>query len=271
MVEAYFRPETLEEALALLGREKDARLLAGGSYLLSPQFRTTVMSAIAISSLLPHSIERTAGKVIIGAGLCFQDLADSGLVPEALKRAALGMANRNVRNRATVGGNIGADRSCSSLLPFFYAADAVYHVARVGAVRSGTDPVPAERWRDKPSGIITAVEFALPQGRGFAYGKYSRTSCDLALIGCTVRADLQAGRLDNLRIALGGLAPHVQRFPGLEASLEGKTFPPRAELEEMAMAFFAPIDDLRGSAAFKRRRAAVLIADLIGALKEQRP
>jgi CO/xanthine dehydrogenase FAD-binding subunit len=38
----------------------------------------------------------------------------------------------------------------------------------------------------------------------------------------------------------------------------------------MAQAFFSPIDDLRGSAAFKRRRAAVLLADLLGSLKERR-
>jgi putative selenate reductase FAD-binding subunit len=226
------------------------------------------MSAIAISSLLPHSIERTKDSIIIGAGICFQDLADSNLVPKALKQAALGMANRNVRNRATVGGNIGADRSCSSLLPFFLAAEAVYHRAGTSEPAS---PIPAERWREVPSGIITAVEFALPEGRTFAYGKYSRSACDLALIGCAVRADLGDGKLDNLRIALGGLSAHAQRFLGLEASLEGKEVPPRAELEAMAREHFSPIDDLRGSAAFKRRRAAVLLADLLDSLKERRP
>jgi len=262
MVHAYYRPETLEEAQMLLEREKDARLLAGGSYLLSPQFRDIPMSAIAVSGLLPHSIERREESLLIGAGVRFQDLADSALIPEALKHAALGMANRNVRNRATVGGNIGADRSCSSLLPFFFAAEAVYH-------RAGLNPISAELWREKPSGIITAVELALPEGRAFAYGKYSRSACDLALIGCAVRADLGSGRLDNLRIALGGLSAHVKRFPGLEALLEGKAVPPRAELEAMAASCFSPVDDLRGSAAFKRRRAAVLVADLVGSLKEQ--
>ncbi len=267
MVKAYFRPSSLEEALELLGQEKEARLLAGGSYLLSPQFKETPMSAIAVSGLLPHSVERKKDTIIIGAGICFQDLADSKLAPEALKQAALGMANRNVRNRATVGGNIGADRSCSSLLPFFLAAEAVYHRAAAPGL---ADSLPAERWRKDPTGIITAVEFALPKGRAFAYGKYSRSACDLALIGCAVRADLGAGRLDNLRIALGGLSAHAQRFPGLEASLEGKEVPPRAELEAIAGEYFSPIDDLRGSAAFKRRRAAVLLADLLGSLKERR-
>jgi len=263
MVHAYHRPETLEEALGLLEREKDARLLAGGSYLLSPPFKDKPITAIAISSLLPKGIERSAGSITIGAGLCFQDLADSGLVPQALRQAALGMANRNVRNRATVGGNIGADRSCSSLLPFFLAAEAVYHVA-------GSEPVPAERWRENPVGIITAVEFDIPEGRSFAYGKYSRSACDLALIGCAVRADMGAGRLDNLRIALGGLSAHVQRYLALEQALEAKPLPAKAEIEDLAEGFFSPIDDLRGSAAFKRRRAAVLLADVLVSLKEQR-
>ncbi len=264
MVYAYYRPETLEEARELLGREKDARLLAGGSYLLSPQFKDRPITAIAISSLLPKGIERSAGSITLGAGLCFQDLVDSGLVPQALRQAALGMANRNVRNRATVGGNIGADRSCSSLIPFFLAAEAVYH-------RAGSDPIPAERWRENPEGIITAVEFALTERRRFAYGKYSRSACDLALIGCAVRADMGAGRLDNLRIVLGGLSAHVQRYPAIEQELEGKPLPSKAEIENMAEDFFSPIDDLRGSAAFKRRRAAVLLADVLVSLKEQRP
>ena len=266
MVKNYLEPRDADEALALLSREENACLLAGGTYLLTSRFADRPITAISISSLLPKTIERSKDRIILGAGATFQEILDSAILPEALRRAALGMADRNIRNRATVGGNIGADKSCSSLIPFFLAAEASYR-------RFSASPIEAEEWQALPSvaekGIVEAVEFAVPASRRFAYGKYSRTSCDVAVLTCAVSADFEAGLPRRLGIAMGGLSPHSRRFPELETLFEGKKIPSRAEIEAAAAPLFAPADDARGSAAFKRLRAAVLLADVMSSLGER--
>ncbi len=61
-------------------------------------------------------------------------------------------------------------------------------------------------------------------------------------------------------IAVGGVAGKVVRLTGLEEQLEGKALPSRDELESMAKPLMSPMDDLRGSGAYKRHVASVLVA-----------
>lgn len=265
MVKAYFRPKSAHEALALLTSEENAVLLAGGTYLMTSQFASRPMKAIAISDLAPKSIERRGNTIAIGAGVTFQELADSEALPEALRSAALGMADRNIRNRATVGGNIGADKSCSSLLPFFLVANARYS-------RFSAPPISAADWQAAASaverGFIATIEFEAPASRRFAYGKYSRTSCDLAVITCAASAEPEGKGLRGLRIAMGGLSPHARRFPEIESLFNAASLPAKAEIEALVSPLFTPSGDARGSSGFKRLRAATLLADVLVSLEE---
>lgn len=268
MVKAYFRPKTAGEALELLSSEEGAVLLAGGTWLMTSQFTWRPMTAIAITTLVPKGIERHGDRIIIGAGATFQDIADSALLPAALREAALWMTDRNIRNRATIGGNIGADKSCSSLLPFLLVAEARYSRAQAPAVT-------AAEWQAASTaekGLIAGIEFELPASRRFAVGRYARSSCDVAVLTCAASAELgdvgHGGRaLRGLRIAMGGLSPHARRFPELESLFEGTPLPEKAAIEAAAAPLFTPVDDVRGSAAFKRLRAAALLADVLVSLE----
>ena len=218
MVNAYFRPKTAEEAARLLASEKDAVLLAGGTYLLTSQFAKKPMAAIAVSGLLPAAIERHDERVIIGAGATFQALVEACGLPKALRDAALAMTDRNIRNRATVGGNIGADKSCASLVPFFLVAEARY--SRVGALAVGAAEWQALAAEDR--GIAAAVEFAAPATRRFAFSRFARTSCDVAVLTCAASAVFEAGAARGLRIAMGGLGPPRAALPRAGAPLRGR-------------------------------------------------
>lgn len=266
MVNAYFRPKTAEEAAVLLASEKDAAILAGGTYLLTSQFAKKPMAAIAVSGLLPAAIERHGDRVIIGAGATFQALAEAPGLPRALRGAALAMADRNIRNRATVGGNIGADKSCASLVPFFLVAEARY--SRVGSLTIGAAEWQATAAEER--GIAAAVEFAAPPARRFAYGRYARTSCDVAVLTCAASAEFETAggglAARGLRIAMGGLGPRARRFPELERLFEGAALPGKAAIEAAAAPLFSPVADARGSAEFKRARAAALLADVLAEL-----
>jgi len=273
MVKAYFRPKSAQEALLLLSQEENAVLLAGGTYLMTSQFAESPMTAIAITGLVPKVIERHGDNIIIGAGATFQEIADSGLVPEALREAALCMADRNIRNRATIGGNIGANKSCSSLVPFLLVAEA--HYSRVGApALSASEWQAAAEAAATERGFVAALEFEAPPDRRFACGRYARTSCDVSVLTCAVSAELAAighGRpiLRGLRVAMGGLSPHARRFPEIERLFEASSLPAKAEIEAAAAPLFSPKSDVRGSADFKRYRAAALLADVLTSMEAQ--
>lgn len=247
MVNQYFKPKTLAEAIELLRADPKALALAGGTYLLTSQFHDARRTLVSLSDLLPNNIEWNVKTLYIGAQATFQDLMDSPFCPPVIKSAAAGMANRNIRNRASVGGNIGADKSCASLPPVFIAGDARYLLV-------GGTAVAAESWHGaahhRNDEIIEAVEIDFPDDRFFSYGKYSRTSCDLAVITCAVSATRATdGGFENLRIAMGGLSLHPRLFHETESLL--------------------PLADVRGSADFKRRRAAILLADVMATLGRQ--
>ncbi|NLJ47797.1 MAG: hypothetical protein GX430_14710 [Treponema sp.] len=263
MVVKYIRAASLDEAGRVLASDKRARILAGGTQLLTSEFRDREFVAVDVGSLLPRGLERTTeGLTRIGAGALFQDLAESPVLPGILREAALGMANRNVRNAATVGGNLGAARSCSSLIPAFLVLD-----ARV-RIHGTPEPRPLADWLAEPAGIVTWVEIPAAPGLRAAYDRWSRTACDISVLTCAAAYRLQDGSLRDLRIACGGLDARSRRFPELERLFEGRPLPGRDEAAAAVAPLLRPIDDLRGSAAFKRLRASELIAAALLAARE---
>mgnify|MGYP002348416080 CR=1 FL=1 len=299
MVKDYRKPTSLAEALALL-REPGAVALAGGTFALIGEEhgdRPDIALAVDVAELLPRSIARQGNggdsRLVIGAGVSFQELADAQLVPACLRAAALTMANRNTRNRATVGGNLGANKSCASLVPILLALDAVveYAVAAAGA-KAGAKPGPSgqeleldvkigplEQWLAEPRGILLSVAADLGAGLFAASGRASRTACDLATATVGVRYRLEgegsqaspAGALPagvprvprGLRVALGGFGPHARLYPEIAALFEGKPLPPKADIEAAVEPLLEARPDQRGGAAYKKRRGAVILADAL--------
>lgn len=321
MVTTLHRPHSPAEAIALLAGIPGSRPLAGGTWLLTSQFKDVPFEAVSVDGLLPSLIERipkeagAGGSVLvrIGAGATFQDIVDSPASPAFLVTAAGGMSDRNIRNRATAGGNIGANKSCASLIPAFMAAGARYRVlaarapepaspataeataeasatsvakaADAGAVAGSTSAtsadaaasavteflVSAKDWTlHSPFPLILSIEFDLEDGRYYACRRWSRTACDISVLTTAVSFRLEQGCVRDARIALGGAGPCATRFLSLETQLEGKALPDRKNLEQLfAELSGAPDsglsfrDDARGSAAFKRYRAACLVADAL--------
>jgi putative selenate reductase FAD-binding subunit len=270
-VERYLKAAGLGEALAAKRADPDALWLAGGTVLLAGDGRDKIESVIDIGSALGREIEYGEGELRIGAGATFQEIAESRAVPPCLAEAALSMVNRNTRNRATLGGNLGADKSCSSLIPILLALEAEVELV------SPSSPVPArmalEAWlagRDadgsagraaRATELALRVHAPMRASRRAAYRRWNRVSCDLSVLGAAAAFRLEGGRVVGLKLALGGLGPKARRFPAIEALFEGGPLPPRGEIERAVAPLLNPMDDLRASAAFKRLRGAQLIAD----------
>lgn len=289
MVENFLRPRDATEALGMLEANPRARFIAGGTYLLTGQFARESMDLVTLETVLPKAIgveQASQGKLLcIGAGATIRDLLDSSLVPGQLKKACLSMVDRNIRNRATVGGNIGADKSCASLVPLFIALGAAYRCAGgkdveaqawhlgMRAAGSAIHAAKASGLAQRPPRLVLQVLVPLEDGRLAAFDRYSRTGCDLSVLTCAVSLRKQAGNFDpaSLRICLGGLGPNAERYPGLEKDIAGLmkdgNLPSREGVEQAARRRLSARSDARGGAEFKVLRSAVLVADSLHALE----
>jgi probable selenate reductase FAD-binding subunit len=271
MVNEYLKPASLEAALDIMSAKPGAALLAGGTFILAGYLRgsgptspakATPETVIDIGPLLPGMVQKEAGHLFIGAGVSFQELSEANAAPAQLRAAALTMANRNTRNRATVGGNLGANKSCASLVPFFLATDAVVAVQQKDKKQI---EMPLASWLAAPQGIVLTVSFPLAAGMRAATARSSRTACDVATATAAVVYRLEGTIIRNLRIALGGFGPHARRWPELEARFEGKSLPSKADIEKEAAVFLCVRGDQRGSVDYKRLRGAALLADALHA------
>jgi len=284
MVKEYARPASIDDALGLYESIPGSVLLAGGTFLLAGySFGSQIVrnptaflakgdsraalsplklpeSVIDIGRLLPSHAERKGDVLSIGAGCTFQNLAESDSAPAVFRQAALSMANRNVRNRATVGGNVAANKSCASLVPLFLALDAEVEFA------SRRKPV-ARRlladWLKSPEGILLSVSVRLMSGMYASGKRYRRTACDIATATAAAVFTRDGNLLRNVRIALGGFGPAARRYPELEAALEGKASGTQSEIEALASRHLTAITDQRGSAEYKTKCGSVLLADAI--------
>ncbi|MBP7096024.1 MAG: FAD binding domain-containing protein [Spirochaetia bacterium] len=266
MVNEYLKPKTLDEALAALAVPGSVAL-AGGTWLLVGEehgTRPELGRVVDIGELVPSDIGRKGTTARVGAGATFQALADSPALPACLRKSALSMANRNTRNRATLGGNLGADKSCASLVPILLALDATLEYAVRGADgKAATKTAPLAAWLERKDGLALAVSFEAPAGLLAASGRASRTACDVATATVGAAYRLEGGAVKDLRIAMGGFGPRARRMPKLEALFEGKALPDKAGIEKLAEPLLDAISDQRGSAAYKKRRGAVILADAL--------
>ena len=270
-VQRFTKVSSVEEALSARRAEPAAVWLAGGTLLLAGDGRDRPQAVIDVGQALPRSVAREGGYLSIGAGATFQELAESKVLPAFLADAILSMVNRNTRNRATLGGNLGADKSCSSLIPILIALGAEVDVAshtlrtpaRVPLETWLAERVTSSMWDLRVYDLVIRVLLPLRPGTRAAYRRWNRVSCDLSVLGAAAAYDLVDGKIRNLRLALGGLGPKARRFPAIEALFEGSGLPAREKIETMVAPLLDPIDDLRASAAFKRMRGAQLVADAL--------
>ncbi len=262
MVPSYHRPASPTEAVQLKAKlGPGAVFLAGGTdvnCLHSPR----PAALIDLVGLGLDKIEVSANGLRLGAGVTFQQLIEHREVPQYLKTAAGQMANRNIRNRATIGGHVGANRSCADLIPALLAAEA--QVVRVDG------EMPLEKCLAGEPGLILAV--VVPKSaRTFGLAHQTRTAADISIITAAASVVRDGDRIGRPIVAIGGVAAHVVRLHTVEQALDGKALPSGEKLEAMIAGAVQPIDDLRGSAAYKRHLAAVLGARVIRAAAAATP
>ncbi|RME28448.1 MAG: xanthine dehydrogenase family protein subunit M, partial [Deltaproteobacteria bacterium] len=211
------------------------------------------------------------GSLRIGAATTMAAIARDPAVMErmgALSDAAGWMGSPQVRNRASIGGNLCNARPCADTAPPSIVGGAVLELRSV----RGTRKVPADGFMTgpgqtvrNPDELCVAVVFP-PSGRpaGSAFFTCTnRKAVEITITSAAAWIELEndGGPIASARVALGSVAPTPVRAPSAEAALVGRTPGNKvfAEAAAEAVRDARPIDDLRAGAQYRRWMVEVMV------------
>lgn len=263
----YFEPKTVTEALSILTRQAEsARVIAGGTdVLVDMKYKDTPASLVNIKRIPGLSFIRQNGKaLLIGPLTKIREIETNHLIRErfsALWDAARQFASLQIRNTATIGGNICRASPSGEMLPPLLVLGAKVRMA----FEDGEKSVPLESFFLAPGktllgsgGILTAIEIPYPAERSRSlYLKHAvRGAMDIAIAGVAILATPgpNADGFSDVRIGLGAVAPTPIRAQRAEGIVRGGSFGQK-ELQEAAKEAAAeskPITDHRGTAEYRR-------------------
>ena len=265
---AFYEPTTLAEASRLFA-EEHAQLLAGGTDLIigMKAYTETPQSVVSLQKIPGLAdITTDSDSINIGAMTKVRDVELSADILQhhtALAEGAAEIGSIQIRNLATLGGNIAHASPAADTVAGLLVADAQVDIASADGERS----VPINELFTGPGQTVLApgeiiTHFRLPSpASGSHYIKHKiREVMDLAFIGVAAAVNLDNGTITDARIGLAAVAPTPIRATEAENLLTGNA--PTPELIEQAGEAAAdgcsPISDLRCSAEHRREMVNVL-------------
>jgi carbon-monoxide dehydrogenase medium subunit len=270
----YAAPATVEEAIACLRRhaDDDAKVLAGGQSLIPlmklrfarPGYLVDINRIEALASL-----RHGGGGLRIGALVREADLDADPLVRRdfpVLRDATRVIADPVVRNLATVGGNLahGDPANDHPAVMIALGAEIVAHgPAGVRVIPAGEFFLGLFETALGPAEILTEIRVPPPRpGTGAAYAKFERQAGDFAIAGVAARVTVEGGTVTDARLVCTNVGATPRRAEAAERALVGHA-PTAAGARSAGQAAAGALDladDLRGSAAYKRRVVAAVTA-----------
>ncbi|WP_347488648.1 FAD binding domain-containing protein [Desulfoscipio sp. XC116] len=271
MLKDYLFPETVSEAVSILNnKEGQARIIAGGTDLLldipAGKIKTSNLVDISrISELSAITLEE--GMISIGAAVTHNRAAESELIREkaaALAQAASCVGSYQIRNSATVIGNVCNAQPAADTAVALVALGAVAEIAASG----GTESVPVEKMYagvgrstvDSSRQLVTKVSFpAAQKGQGTAFVRLQqRKALALPMLNVAAMVALEDGKFAWARISMAPVGPGPVRALNAEQILNGAEVTPEV-IEKAAQAALEQANPrssaLRGS---KEYRTSVL-------------
>lgn len=271
------QPQTLNEALDALGSGDAAvRPLAGGTDMIVDVRAGRAAPDVLVSLQKVRElrgIERANGSVRFGAATTLAEFLKHPLLLEhadVARQAAMVFASPLIRNLATVGGNIGSASPAGDLLPPLLALNAQVELVCAGGSRAlaldGFFVGPRKTAR-RPDELIAALTIPCkPRNSGAAFYKLGLRQADaISIVSVAVWIERDAERVRDVRIALGAVAPRPLRAYRAEEILRGPPWNPATveKAAQIASDECAPINDLRGSAAYRRRMVRVYVRRML--------
>jgi len=279
----YHRPTTLADALGMFSAASGAAVPYAGGTDLWPRWSRGLAAAPETIVDLKHvegliGVSRSNGLVRIGACTTMSDVSTSSDVLAAapvLGLAAGRIACPQVRNRATIGGNLcNASPAADTAIPLILL-DAVVELASIGRGKAvSTREVPIAEFFTGPGStvmapgeLLTCVRFKPIPEHGFAvWDKFgTRPAMEIAVASVGVALALDDGAITRARVAYGSVAPVPLRGSGAEAALVGQPLIESviAKAEDAARAEVSPITDVRASEGYRRDMVGVMLRRML--------
>lgn len=294
----YYKPQTINEAIELMGRLDHAQCVAGGTdvMVLVKQGKLAPSNMISLRNIKELRFVDVQSGLKIGAGVTHTEIANNTFIRKHYSALADGSGNvgsQQIRNVATVGGNVcnaapSADTACPLL---------VLDAKALILGREGTREVPLDEFFLGPNKVaLEAGEivtgFAMPpfgESTGSAYIKHARRQAmDLPIISIATRVTLTVKgseasckdaftssnqrdltqhlesenlTFEDVRIAMGVVAPRPIRAKRAESALKGKVISDALlqKIGEIAVSEASPRDSIRGEAWYRSEMIGVLI------------
>jgi len=271
-----YLPRMLDEALELKAAHPEALAIAGGTdVMVELNFDRHRPDAIMDISRLPELQEwrRENGTVFLGAGVTYTRIMHELREFVPLVQASRTVGSPQIRNRGTVGGNLGTASPAGDALPVLAAYDAEIVLAKAGGEQRSLPwhefHVGVKKSRLALDELILGATWKVARGPGSFSKIGTRNAMVISMAGLCLVMD-EDGR--SVRVALGSVAPTIVRAPEAE-SFASRTLAdtgvwddPAAPLPEEVLDEFGelvagattPIDDVRGTAAYRRHACRVL-------------
>jgi len=279
-ITAYLAPRSLDEALQAMAHG-DATVFCGGTDLAPQtesgmrQYQAKLLNIRRIAGL--GGIDAEGDEVRIGAVTTISDIRRNpalARIAPVLVEAAEHFASEQIRNAASVGGNICNASPAGDMIPPLLVLDASVELACWQGGGAQTRRVPLEAFFvgpgktvKRPEELLTAIVFNRPAADFVGRFRKSgpRPALEISTVSLAFGARATNGRLSEVRVAMGSVAPTPLRARHVEAALEGQ--PLAASTIAAAVARTAddakPIDDVRASAWYRSHLVRVFLAEVL--------
>jgi CO/xanthine dehydrogenase FAD-binding subunit len=269
----YLRPSSLDEALLALALARPWTVLAGGTDFYPARVGRAIDENVLDISGIPalRGISADPSGWRLGATTTWSELIETPLPPlfDGLKQAALEVGGRQIQNAGTIAGNLCNASPAADGVPPLLALDAEVELAG----RAGARLLPLSafitgnrRTMLAPGELLVALHVRkLAHDARSAFLKLgARRYLVISIAMAAATLEIERGRVAAARIAVGACSPVAQRLPALEAAFVGAPIAGLAErVDATHLAPLSPIDDVRGSAAYRRDAVVTVLRRLL--------
>jgi len=267
---SYHDPRNVADAVGLLSRLENAKLLAGGQSLMPMLNMRYVLPdhIIDLNKIEALSYLRESNGVLeVGAMTRQRDLEFSDVVKTRfplIHEAILNVGHRQTRNRGTVGGSLCHLDPSAELVTMAAAHDATVTVAGPGGTRDipfADFPVAFMTPALEPNELLTTVKFPRwPAGHGYGFVEFARRHGDFAIASAAALLEMDSsGKIKRASLTLGGVAVGPVRMKNVEKALVGQM--PSEDLFRQLCEECRKVDaieDVHAPASYRQHLAAVL-------------
>ena len=271
--QAYFLPESVDEALGLLAEHGPDLLVMAGGTLAMPLINEGVSIPEKVMGLRRaglNTVRQVDGALELGATATLTQVIEQDAIP-LLAEAARHIGGWAIRNMGTVGGNLFAPPPSGDLAATLLALDATVTLAG----KNGERTLPLADFFTgfmatavEPGEIVTGIRVPLPEGKTIFLKHGRKTSNTPSIVTVVAHLTMDGDTVGQARIALNGVGPHPLRAHAAEAALEGKALD-AASIEaaaEVAGGECEPFTDAVASEWYRRKMTRVFVRRALEAL-----